>query len=364
MRACTRIAVNLDSLSSEMLNQLVKGGHVEYRSLGNSGLQVSLSGIGTNPFGLKMGEAEVTAVVNEALDQGVTLFDTADHYSEGAAETLIGKALGRRRHEAVIASKFGWNMEGVTYQAKGSRHYMHWAVEQSLRRLNTDYIDLYQYHRPDNITPIEETLDALDDLVRAGKVRYVGCSNFEGWRIADAHWTARSRSTNHFVSAQNRWSLMSRDVEADVIPACERFGLGMLPYSPLMGGMLTGKYKRGQEHPQGSRLALFKEAATNPDVLMTTDRHWPFRAPEFERRTASDANFDVVERLTAYAEERGHTTHELAIGWLASKPVVSSVIAGATTPEQVRANAAAVEAWRLSAEESDEVAAVLRGDSA
>lgn len=337
---------------------------MEYRTLGNSGLQVSLSGIGTNSFGLKMDEAEVSAVVNEALDQGVTLFDTADHYAEGAAETLIGKALGARRHEAIIASKFGWNMDGVTYQAKGSRHYMHWAVEQSLRRLSTDYIDLYQYHRPDHITPIEETLDALNDLVRAGKVRYVGCSNFEGWRIADADWTARSRGTSRFVSAQNGWSLMSREIETDVIPACERFGLGMLPYSPLMSGLLTGKYKRGQEHPRGSRLALFKEAGTTPGVLKATDRHWPFRAPEFERRLTSEANFDTLDRLTTYAEERGRTIHELAIGWLASQPVVSSVIAGATTPEQVRSNAAAVETWRLSAEELDEVGAVRRGEPA
>ena len=218
---------------------------MEYRTLGNSGLRVSLSGIGTNPFGLKMGQVEVTAVVNEALDQGVTLFDTADHYSEGAAETMIGKALGGRRQEAIIASKFGWNMDGVSYRAKGSRHYIQWAVEQSLRRLDTDYIDLYQYHRPDQITPIEETLEALNDLVRQGKVRYIGCSNFEGWRIADADWTARERGTSRFVSAQNRWSLMSHGVEAEVIPSCERFGLGMLPYSPLMGGLLTGKYKRG-----------------------------------------------------------------------------------------------------------------------
>ncbi len=332
---------------------------MEYRTLGNSGLQVSLVGVGTNSFGMKIDEAQTARVVNEAVDQGITFFDTADHYAEGASERFIGKALGARRQDVIIASKFGWGLDGVDYAAKGSRHYMFQAVEGSLRRLGTDYIDLYQYHRPDGITPIEETMDALNDLVRQGKVRYIGCSNFSGWQIADADWTARSGHLNRFVSAQNRWSLFSREVEAEVIPACERFGLGQLPYSPLAAGLLTGKYRRGQAHPEGSRLDVFRRSADDPKLLMATDRHWPMRAYEFEKLATSDRNFDRLETLTRYAEEHGHTILEMAMGWLASSPVVSSIIAGATTPEQIRDNIASAEAWKMSAEERSEIDGLL-----
>jgi aryl-alcohol dehydrogenase-like predicted oxidoreductase len=291
-----------------------------YRRLGASGLRVSVVGVGCNNFGSRMDEEATVAVVGAALEVGINLFDTAASY--GASEERLGKALQGHRDEAVIATKFPSPFE-PTKHAIGSRHHIVQACEGSLRRLGTDYIDLYQMHRPDASTPAEETVSALDDLVRSGKVRYIGNSNFAGWQIADADWTARVNGWAHMVSAQNYYSLVNRDVERDVIPACERFGLGMLPYFPLESGLLTGKYKRGQDGPEGSRLS-----PGSPMGRMSS-------------RFLSDRNFDVAEELEKVAAEAGVSLLHLAMGGLAAQPAVTSVIAGATKPEQVRANAEA-----------------------
>ncbi|MFI7602829.1 aldo/keto reductase [Actinoplanes sp. NPDC049681] len=305
---------------------------MSYRRLGTSGLVVSVVGIGCNNFGRKLDAAGTRAVVDAAFDAGITLFDTADIYGtpHGSSEECLGAALKGRRDEIVLASKFGMDMEGVNgndFGARGSRRYIVRAVEASLRRLGTDYLDLYQMHQPDEATPIEETLAALDDLVRSGKVRYLGNSNFAGWQIADADWTARAAGQTPFISAQNQYSLLHREVEAEVVPACERFGLGLLPFFPLDSGLLSGKYQRGQQPAEGTRLSL-----------------------ERYRRWLENADWDTIEALTAYGKERGHSLLDVAIAGLAARPAVSSVIAGATTPEQVRANAAAG-AWQLTAED-------------
>jgi aryl-alcohol dehydrogenase-like predicted oxidoreductase len=307
---------------------------MRYRRLGASGLVVSVVGIGCNNFGRKMDEAQTRLVVDAALDHGVNLFDTADIYGTGASETLLGKALQGRRDDVVIATKFGMDMDGangVDRGARGSRRYIVRAVESSLRRLGTDYIDLYQMHAPDPATPIDETLSALTDLVRAGKVRYLGNSNFAGWQIADADWTARSTGLTPFVSAQNEFSWLKRGVEADVLPACGRFGLGMLPFFPLASGLLTGKYRRGAEPPAGSRLSEARVA-----------------------HRLAGADWTKIEAVEAFANERGITMLDAAIGGLAAMPAVSSVIAGATTPEQVGANVAAGQ-WIPSADDLDQL---------
>ncbi|MEU5548590.1 MULTISPECIES: aldo/keto reductase [unclassified Micromonospora] len=295
-----------------------------YRRLGDSGLVVSVVGIGCNNFGRKLDLDGTRAVVDAALDVGINFFDTADIYGEphGASEAQLGAALKGRRDDVVIGTKFGMSMgggNGRDFSVRGSRRYVIRAVEASLRRLDTDYIDLYQFHEPDPGTPIEETLTALDDLVRAGKVRYLGNSNFAGWQIADADWTAKTRGTARFVSAQNHYSLLNRDAEIEVLPACERFGLGMLPFFPLANGLLTGKYKRGEAPPAGSRLA---------------------GGGRYAQRLAA-ADWDTIEGIEAYAAERGVSMLHVAIGGLAAQPAVTSVIAGATTPDQVRANAEA-----------------------
>jgi aryl-alcohol dehydrogenase-like predicted oxidoreductase len=303
-----------------------------YRRLGQSGLVVSAVGLGCNNFGRKLDADGTRAVVDAAFDAGITLFDTADIYGDphGASEQTLGAALKGRRDEIVLATKFGMDMGGLNGAdrgALGSRGYIIRAVESSLRRLDTDYIDLYQIHRPDEETPIDETLAALDDLVRAGKVRYLGNSNFTGWQIADADWTARSAGRTPFISAQNQYSLLHREVEAEVISACERFGLGFLPFFPLDSGLLSGKYSRGQKAPAGTRLSL--------------DRY---------QRWLDAAPWDTIEALEAFGAERGHSLLEVAIAGLAAQPAVTSVIAGATTPEQVRQNAAAG-AWQLTRED-------------
>ena len=309
-----------------------------YRRLGTSGLVVSVVGIGCNNFGRKLDVDGTRAVVDAALDAGITLFDTADIYGtpHGSSEECLGAALKSRRDEVVLATKFGMDMEGLNgadHGARGSRSYIIRAVEASLRRLGTDHIDLYQIHTPDEATPIEETLSALDDLVRSGKVRYLGNSNFAGWQIADADWTARTAGLTPFISAQNQYSLLHREVEDEVVPACEQFGLGLLPFFPLDSGLLSGKYQRGTPPPEGTRLAQ-----------------------ERYQRWLDGADWDTIEALTAYGKERGHSLLDVAIAGLAAQPAVTSVIAGATTPEQVRANAAAGQ-WRLTA---DDVAALDR----
>jgi aryl-alcohol dehydrogenase-like predicted oxidoreductase len=302
---------------------------MSYRRLGTSGLVVSVVGIGCNNFGRKLDADGTREVVDAALDAGITLFDTADIYGtpHGASEECLGAALKGRRDEVVLATKFGMNMEGLNgndFGARGARRYIVRAVEASLRRLETDHIDLYQMHEPDPQTPIEETLSALDDLVRSGKVRYVGNSNFAGYEIADADWTARAGGLTPFISAQNRYSLLQRDVETEVVPACEHFGLGLLPFFPLDSGLLSGKYKRDQAPPAGTRLSL--------------DRY---------QRFLDGADWDRIEALEAFGAERGHSLLDVAIAGLAARPAVASVIAGATSAEQVRANAAAG-AWELS----------------
>lgn len=308
---------------------------MELRRLGASGLKVSAVGLGCNNFGMKIDEAATQAVVDAAIDVGITLFDTADIYGATQSEVFLGKALGKRRHQIVLATKFGMQHGKDASKAGGSRRWIMTAVEDSLRRLGTDYIDLYQHHRPDSETPLDETLRALDDLVTQGKVRYLGNSNYTGWQIADADWTAAGQ--NRFVSAQNLYSLLERGSAAEVLPACEHFGLGFLPFFPLASGLLSGKYRRGEAAPEGSRLAA-----------------WGSRGAA----AMSEANFDKVEALTKWAEARGHSILELAFAWLLGQPVVSSVIAGATSPEQVRANAATAE-WRLTPEEVTEVTALV-----
>jgi aryl-alcohol dehydrogenase-like predicted oxidoreductase len=304
---------------------------MQYRRLGDSGLVVSAVGLGGNNFGRRIDLDATRAVVNTAMDEGITLIDTADIYGE--SEDFLGKLLRGNRDNLVLATKFGNPLHGPDWEPRGGRRYISRAVEASLRRLRTDYIDLYQLHIPDRGTPIDETLSALDELVKSGKVRYVGCSNFDAWQIADADWTARTRGLNRFISVQNNYSLLERDIEAEVTPACERFGLGILPYFPLASGLLTGKYHRGEPPPQGTRLAARPEALT-------------------------DRVFDVVEKLEKYAAERGRTLLDVAIGGLAAQPAVASVIAGATKPEQVRANVVAG-SWEPTSEDLaalDEVA--------
>jgi aryl-alcohol dehydrogenase-like predicted oxidoreductase len=311
---------------------------VEFRRLGNSGLVVSAVGLGTNNLGMKLDEAGSREVVHAALDHGITLFDTADSY--GASEERLGEFLQGQRDDVVLATKFGSDVRrrglsnGEDWGARGSRRYVMRAVEGSLRRLRTDWIDLYQLHWPDTQTPIDETLAALDDLVHAGKVRYVGSSNFSGWQVADAEWTARTRNLTRFVSAQNQYSWLERDIEADLVPALQKFGIGLLPYFPLASGLLTGKYRRGEPAPAGSRL-------------------------EGRDGAFSDATFDVLEALESFARARGVTLLDIAVGGLAAKPMVASVIAGATSREQVASNVAAG-AWRPTPEELAELDEITR----
>jgi aryl-alcohol dehydrogenase-like predicted oxidoreductase len=299
-----------------------------FRRLGQSGLTVSTIGLGGNNFGLRLDLDASRAVIDTAIDEGITLIDTSDSY--GASEEILGEVLDGRRDDVVIATKFGSDVRGgngADFGARGSRRYIRRAVERSLRRLRTDWIDLYQMHMPDPATPIEETLSALDDLVHEGKVRYVGHSNFTAWATADADWVARSKGYERFVSAQNEYSLMRRNVEAELLPACEHYGLGFLPYFPLFSGLLTGKYRRGEPPPEGSRYHV-----------------WNLH------KRLSDDRFDVVEKLEAYAAEHGVALLDVAVGYLAAQPAVASVIAGATTPEQVRANAGALR-WQPSSDD-------------
>ena len=296
-----------------------------YGPLGDSGLVVSAVGIGCNAFGRRVDLDGISDILDAARDTGVNLLDTADVYGAppGGSESLLGEALEGQRDAFVVATKFGMDMRGdngADHGVRGSRSYVRRAVEGSLRRLRTDYIDLYQLHVPDDVTPIEETLSVLTDLVREGKIRYLGCSNFAGWQVADADWTARTAGLERFVSVQNRYSLLDRTVEDEVVPACEQYGLGVLPFFPLEYGLLTGKYRRGQGAPAGSRAALD-----------------PARAQWLER-----ADWDRIEAVERYAAARDLDVLDVAIAGLAAQPAVSSVISGATSGDQVRANAAAL----------------------
>jgi aryl-alcohol dehydrogenase-like predicted oxidoreductase len=307
---------------------------VEIRNLGKSGLRVSLVGLGTNNFGGRIDFAASKAVVHKALDLGITLLDTADTYgNRGGSEEALGRILGERRKDIVLASKFGFPMNDSETLSGASRRYIMNAVEASLKRLNTDYIDLYQLHRPDPLTPIEETMRALDDLIRQGKARYVGCSNLPAWQVVDALGTARRLGLNAFVSCQDEYSLLVRTPEKELIPAMRQHGLGLLPFFPLASGLLTGKYRRNARLPQGTRLVKEQRLA---DRFMTED------------------NWAKAERLHDFCEQRGHTLLELAFSWLAARAPVTSVIAGATKPEQVEANVRAI-GWKLTTEETAEV---------
>src|SRR3954471_23445884 len=287
------------------------------RNLGRSGLRVSLVGLGCNNFGQRMDLESSRAVIHKALDCGITLFDTADVYGgRGSSEMVLGQVLGDRRKDIVLASKFGMPMDDA--EKKGaSRRYIVAAVEASLKRLKTDWIDLYQVHRPDPLTPIDETLRALDDLIRQGKVRYVGCSNYAAWQVVEATWSAKHHNLNGFISCQDEYSLVMRGIERELLPAIQQYGLGLLPYFPLASGLLTGKYKRNSQLPASSRLT-------------TTQR--------LSDRFMTDANWEIAERLEGFATERGHSVLELAFSWLAAQRGVSSVIAGATRPEQLEQN--------------------------
>jgi len=307
---------------------------MRYRSLGESGLQVSVVGLGCNNFGSRLDVDGTRAVVDAAIDAGITLFDTSDTYGgDGGSERALGEVLARRRDQVVLATKFGNQNTDMGYGpaagAKGGRAYIRRAVAESLRRLRTDHIDLYQLHTPDPVTPVEETVAALHELVAEGKVRYLGHSNFSGWQLADAAHLAAHNSRTPFISAQNHWSLLERRAEADVVPAARHFGLGVLPYFPLANGLLTGKVRQGQAIPAGTRLAGRESYVTSEKLAK-------------------------VEALISWAQAHGVTILDVAISALAAQPGCSSVIAGATTPEQVKANAAAAE-WIPSADELAEI---------
>ena len=310
---------------------------MRYRHLGTSGLEVSETGLGTNNFGRRMGFKETRAVIDCAVDLGVNLIDTADMYSRGVSERYIGRAIRGKREKVLIATKFGFRIAEGPHGEGGSRKHVVDAIEDSLRRLGTDYLDLYQMHRPDPDTPIEETLRALDDLVRAGKVRYIGCSNFAPWQMVDAAWTSRVNGLARFVSTQPEYSTLHREGEGELLAVCTKHGLGILPYRPLAHGFLTGKYRRHEEPPPDLRLALDEAARA---------------------RRLTDANFDVLDGLTEFAGKRGHSMTDLAFAWLLGHPEVSSVIAGASTPEQMSQNAAASD-WQLTGEEMGELETIL-----
>jgi aryl-alcohol dehydrogenase-like predicted oxidoreductase len=295
------------------------------RRLGDSELEVSVVGLGCNNFGKRLDLDGTAAVLEAALDAGITLFDTADIYGGSESERLMGEVLEGRRDEYVLATKFGMEMRGaddVPDAPRGSREYIRWAVEGSLRRLHIERIDLYQYHQPDGITPLEETLAALDELVGEGVVGAIGCSNFSAAQLEEAERISRERGLARFVTLQNEYSLLERGIEAEVAPACERLGVSILPFFPLASGLLTGKYRRGESGPAGARLSG-------------------------REQVGSDDQFDVVERLEEFAASRGVRILDVAIAGLAAQPAVGSVIAGATKPEQIAANVAAIE-WRPS----------------
>lgn len=310
---------------------------MRYRPLGHSGLLVSVAGLGCNNFGRRLDTEATRSVIDAAIEAGITLLDTADMYGTGRSEEILGEVLAGRRDQVVLATKFGHSGVDMGYGpaagAKGGRAYIRRAVEHSLRRLRTDYIDLYQLHTPDPATPIGETMAALGELIAEGKVRYIGHSNFSGWQVAEAAVLARELGTVPFISAQNHWSLLERGAEAEVVPAARHFGLGVLPYFPLANGLLTGKIRRGQQAAEGTRLAARPEYVT-------------------------EQKLGRVEALAGWAQEHGVTVLEVAIGALAAQPGCGSVIAGATSPEQVKANASAAD-WVPSAADLADIDAIV-----
>src|SRR6201988_921329 len=313
---------------------------MQIRNLGDSGLRVSAVGLGCNNFGQRTDLETSRKVIHKALDLGITLFDTADIYANmGGSETVLGTVLGERRKDIVLATKYSKPMSNDGTKQGASRRYIMEAVEASLKRLKTDYIDLYQQHDYDPFTPIEEALRALNDLVPQVKVRYIGNSNFPAWRIAEAEHVARAMNASRFVSCQDEYSLVVRDIEKDLLPAAPKYNLGLLPFFPLASGLLTGKYKRGAPPPNDTRFG---------------------KAPALKDRYVTPRNEDIVEKLQAFAQARGHTMLELAFSWLAQRPQVSSVIAGATRVEQIEQNVKAIE-WKLTAEEMAEIDRITKG---
>ena len=308
---------------------------MEHRNIGKSGLRVSVVGLGCNNFGGRIDLDATRKVVHKALDLGITFFDTSDTYGDprGSSESCLGRILGDRRQHIVLASKFARPMDAAGRLRGASRRYIIAEVEASLRRLKTDWIDLYQQHQPDPLTPIEETLRALDDLVRQGKVRYIGCSTLPTWQVVEAQWTARHLGLHHFISCQEEYSLLARDLDRDMMPALQSYGLGLIPFRPLADGLFTGKYRRGAPPPPGTRLATTARAA---------------------QRDLTEKNWTIIERLEGFATEHGHTLLELALSWLAQRPAVASIIAGATSPEQVEQNVRAI-GWPLTEEEMREI---------
>jgi aryl-alcohol dehydrogenase-like predicted oxidoreductase len=307
---------------------------VEQRNLGRSGLRVSLIGLGCNNFAGRIDFAATRQVVHKALDLGITLFDNADTYGErGGAEEYLGRILGDRRKEIVLATKFGRPMDAAGRLQGASRGYIMDAAEASLRRLKTDYIDLYWQHIADPLTPIAETMRAFDDLVRQGKVRYIACSTLAAWQVVEANWTAREQHLSPFIACQERYSLLERDYEPNMAAMVEAYGLGLIPFSPLANGLLTGKYRRNLPMPEGARLTVTQRMADR----YLTERNWA-----------------IIEDLADFCEARGHTLLELAFSWLASRPAVASIIAGATAPEQLEANIRAAD-WALTADDIAEI---------
>jgi len=312
---------------------------MEIRNLGSSGLRVSVVGLGCNNFGLRIDLEASRKVIHKALDLGITLFDTADIYAGlGGSETVLGTVLGARRKDIVLATKYAKPMAADGTMQGASRHYIMNAVEASLKRLKTDWIDLYQQHEYDPLTPMEETLRALDDLVTQGKVRYIGNSNFPAWRLAEAEFTARAMNVSRFISCQDEYSLVARGIEADLLPAAQEYGIGLLPFFPLASGLLSGKYKPGTPPPADTRFAAW---------------------PALGDRYATPRNEAIAEKLRAFATARGHSLLELAFSWLAARPPVASVIAGATRAEQIEQNAKAV-SWTLDADDMTEIDAITK----
>ena len=315
---------------------------MEYRRLGTSGLKVSALGLGTNSFGRRVDEKGAARILDQALDLGITFLDTANIYGGGLSEEFLGKALKNRRAKFIIATKFGRVMEDTPNGKGASRLHIMEQLEGSLTRLGTDTIDLYQLHIHDPDTPIEETLRALDDSVRQGKVRYIGCSQVSSWQACEALWTSRLLNLNSYVSVQPHYNLLKRDIEKELVPFCRAYGLGIIPYFPLEGGVLTGKYRPGQPAPTGSRYAG--------------------RSSEANIRL-SQRNLSMLAALERFSEARGRPVVELALAWLLANPLVSTVIAGATKPEQVSANACCLD-WKLSAEELIEIDSIVQDKGA
>ena len=312
---------------------------MEYRSLGCSGLKVSEISLGGNNFGWYADEPTSISVIHYSLDLGINYIDTADMYDRGTSETFIGKALKGRRSRVILATKFGHPMGDGPNEKGGSRHYMIQAIENSLRRLDTDYIDLYQIHIPDPTTPIEETLRAFEDLIRSGKVRYIGCSNFAAWQLCEALWTAKVCNLSSFVTVQSRYNILEREIEKELVPCCQAYNIGIIPWGPLAGGFLTGKYDRGMK----------------PEFYGTQPKPPPIYNPIF-----LDNHWDQLVKLERFASECGHKLADLAIAWLLAKPYVRTVIAGVRTKEQVSANVVATE-WKLTVEELDQVESAVHG---